>query len=116
VIAGVSALAAHTARADQFHWIGWYNVAIGGALLFVLIALFRGECEWKKPEMNCTTLTTKCCNVKSNKTQALTGSVVNIEVVNFHVCIVTSSSCTCIAVIVFHSKISLSDGNRLLQH
>jgi len=39
-----------------------------------LIALFRGECEWKKPEMNCTT--TKCSSMKSNKTQALTGSVV----------------------------------------
>ena len=113
MIAGVSALAAHTAGADQFHWIGWYNMAIGGALLFVLITLFRGECEWKKPEMNCTT--TKCSSMKSNKTQALTRSVVNIEVVNFHVCIVTSSSCT-VAVIVFHSKMSLSDGNRLLQH
>jgi len=76
MITGVSVLAAHTAGADQFHWIGWYNVAIGGALLFVLIALFHGECEWKKPEMNCTT--TKCSNLKSNKAQALAGSVVSL--------------------------------------
>jgi len=38
VIAGFSALAAHVGGANQFHWIGWYNVAIGGALFFVLIA------------------------------------------------------------------------------
>jgi len=74
VIAGISTLAAYMGGADQFHSIGWYNVAIGGALLFLLIALFRGECEWKKPEMNCTT--TNCSSIKSNKTQALTGSVV----------------------------------------
>jgi len=77
MIAGISALAAHTAGANQFHWIGWCNVAIGGGLLFVLIALFRGECEWKKPEINCTT--TKYSNVKSNKAQALAGSVVIIS-------------------------------------
>jgi len=74
MIAGISTLVAHTGGANQFHWIGWYNVAIGGALLIVLIALFRGECEWKKPEMNCTT--TKCSSMKSNITQALSGSVV----------------------------------------
>ena len=76
MIAGISALAAHTAGANQFHWIGWYNVAIGGGLLLVLIALFRGECEWKKPEMNCTT--TKYSSMKSNKAQAVAGSVVII--------------------------------------
>jgi len=76
MIAGISALAAYTAGANQFHWIGWCNVAIGGGLLFVLIALFRGECEWKKPEMNCTT--TKCSSMKSNKTQGLIGIVVNL--------------------------------------
>ena len=74
MIAGISTLAAYTGGANQFHWIGWYNVAIGGALLCVLIALFRGECAWKKPEMKCTT--TKCSSLKSNKTVALTGSVV----------------------------------------
>ena len=76
VIAGIGTLAAHTGGANQFHWIGWYNVAIGGALLCVLIALFRGECVWKKPEMKCTT--TKCSRMKSNKTVALTGSVVSL--------------------------------------
>ena len=74
MVAGISTLAAHTGGANQFHWIGWYNVAIGGALLCVLIALFRGECAWKKPEMKCTT--TKCSSLKSNKTVALTGSMV----------------------------------------
>ena len=90
MIAGISTLAAHTAGANQFHWIGWYNVAIGGALLFLLIALFRGECEWKKPEMNCTT--TNCSSMKSNKTQALTGSVVTLYTLltsytKLHLCI-----------------------------
>ena len=74
MIAGISTLAAYTGGANQFHWIGWYNVAIGGALLCVQIALFHGECAWKKPEMKCTT--TKCSSLKSNKTVALTGSVV----------------------------------------
>ena len=77
VIAGFSALAAHVGGANQFHWIGWYNVAIGGALVFVLIALFRGECAWKKPEMKCTT--TKCSSLKSNTTQGLIGIVVNLH-------------------------------------
>ena len=72
--AGISTLAAHVGGANQFHWIGWYNVAIGGALLFLLIALFRGECAWKKPEMKCTT--TKCNTTKSDDTQGLIGLVV----------------------------------------
>ena len=76
MIAGFSVLAAHVGGANQYHWIGWYNVAVGGGLLIVLIALFRGECVWKKPEMKCTTI--KCSNMKTNKTQALTGSVVNL--------------------------------------
>ena len=62
--------------ANQFHWIGWFNVAVGGGLLIVLIALFRGECAWKKPEMKC--MTNKWSSMKSNKTQGLIGIVVNL--------------------------------------
>ena len=108
VIAGISTLAAYMGGADQFHSIGWYNVAIGGALLFLLIALFRGECEWKKPEMNCTT--TKCSTMKSNKTQALTGSVVNKKAVNSPVYIyilITSSSGNLYTFLTSYTKLHL---------
>ena len=77
VIAGFSALAAHVGGANQYHWIGWYNVAVGGGLLIVLIAFFRGECVWKKPEMKCTTI--KCSSMKTDKTQGLIGIVVNLH-------------------------------------
>jgi len=77
VIAGFSVLAAHVGGANQSHWIGWYNVAVGGGLLIVLITLFHGECAWKKPDMNC--MTTKCSSMKANKTQGLIGIVVTLQ-------------------------------------
>ena len=63
-LAGVAVIFAQFESVDQFRAIGWYNVAYGVALLFLLLFIFRGESSCKK--MDQKSFKSPCCNKQSN--------------------------------------------------